>query len=181
MKKAVFLLLFCFSLASCSRKNYIKAEEQETLVKEEIILEEKTPSVSYVFDIDSFKFLDEYPKTIAGIKALYPNELFEERIAGNEVKGIVGKYVYSLDSLNIQFGFWGDTPEEADLKTVEILNPDYQCKSIQVIGMTVEEIERISGEKLKPDKNIKIYTDLNFLSIRTKNGIVQNYIIMELL
>jgi len=184
MKSFIFLFLCSFLLASCLEKKDSKEGEQEEerqdIPNQEMLAQEaQKPDVSYVFDIDSFKYLDEFPRTIAGIKTIYPDEPFEERAFETNVKGM-GDYAYSVRSPNIWFGFWGDTIEAADLKTVEIFNPDYQCKSMQVIGMAVNDLEKISDEKLKPDGNIKIYTERYFLSIRTKDGIVQNYLIMEL-
>ena len=183
MKALTVFLLICSLFASCSKKDYSNErnqadENQETLTQEAGILEAEVSNTSYVFDIDSFRYLEEFPKTIEDIKGMYPEELFEESIFENTGKGPMGDYAYTLRSPNIWFSFWGNTVEEANLLVVEIFSKEYQCKSIQVIGMSVEELERISGKKLTPEKNVRIYTELYILVIETGDGIVQSYKIL---
>ena len=177
--KTITVLLFCFLLCSCSKKGNSSLEKQKDEKLEVLSQEIQQPDTFYVFDIDSFLFLDEFPKTIAGIKTFFPDEHFEEKTFENDVKGLMGKYVYSLRSANIHFGFWGDTTEEAVLLTVEIFSPEYQCKSIQIIGMSAEDIENISGNKLNRDKRINISTDLYVLSITTDGNVVKSYTILR--
>jgi hypothetical protein len=184
MKTIAVILLFCSLFCSCSKRDYSNAEKQEE-EKQEVLTQEtpgqetQSPDVSYVFDIDSFLFLDEFPKTITDIKVLFPDEHFEEKTFENDVKGLLGEYVYSLYSANIRFGFWGDTTEEAVLLTSEIFNPKYQCKSMQIIGMPVKELESLSGNKLDPDKKINISNDLYVLSIKTDGNTVKSYTILR--
>ena len=173
--KTIAIVLLAFALfSSCSKKNYSREEKQETLNHEE----SPTPEALYVFDIDSFKYLDEFPRSIAGIKALYPDEDFKERVSENTGKGPLGEYIYSLTSSNIQFIFWGDSIDEANLLVVEIFNAEYQCRTIKVIGMSAEELEHLSGKKLTRDKTIVISTELYVLTFETKEGVVQNYFII---
>ena len=186
MKTIAILLVSCLLFSSCLKKENLnekrtEEEKQEVLSQETLGQEvQKIETSSYVFDIDSFKYLDEFPRTINGIKEMYPNESFEEKVSKRLGKSIhIGEYAYSLNSPNIQFGFWGDTTEEAILFTVEIFNSDYQCENMQVIGMSAEELEFVSNRKLNLDKNIIIYTESHDgLIIMTKNGIVINYLIV---
>ena len=62
-----------------------KEEKQEALRQKILDQETQEPDASYEFDIDSFMFLDEFSKTIAGIKALFPDEFFEEKTFENDV------------------------------------------------------------------------------------------------
>ena len=172
MKPVIVLLIFTM-LASCSKKVY--SESQPDAPSQET----HNQYASFVFDIDLFGFLDEFPRSIAGIKAMYPDEGFEEKTFVNTGKGPLGEYAYTLRTSNIYFNFWGDTIEDAILLGVEIFNPDYQCKTMRIIGMPAEELESLSGKKLTLDKTIVIYTELYGLIIRTKDGIVQNYLIIE--
>jgi hypothetical protein len=187
MKTIAVLLLSCFLLFSCSKKDNSNRgtqgeEKLEALSQEKVIQEIQIPDVSYVFDIDSFKFLNEFPRTIAGIKAMYPDEVFEERTVESKGGGKsmhLGNYAYFLKSPNIQLGYWGDTIEDAILFELDIFTPEYQCETMQVIGMGAEELERVSGKKLTLDKTIAIYTELHEgLIISTKEGIVQSYTIL---
>jgi len=171
MKTITVLLLACFLFSSCSKNEYSNMEKQ----KEATL----SPDAFYVFDIDSFLFLDEFPKTIADIKALFLEEHFEEKIFENDVKGLLGKYVYSLYSTNIRFGFWGDTKEEAVLLTSEIFTSKYQCDTMQIIGMSVKDLENISGKKIDPDKKINISNGLYVLSIKTDGNTVKSYTILR--
>jgi hypothetical protein len=156
-----------------------KEKNQKELSKELLDNEMKSPDASYTFDIDSFKFLDEFPRTIEGIKTIFPNEFFEEKTFENDVKGLMGEYVYSLYSANIHFGFWGDTTEDAVLLTVEIFTSKYQCSTMQIIGMPVEDLENLSGKRINPDKKIIIATDLYVLSIKTDGNTVKSYTILR--
>jgi len=183
MKTNTVLLLFCFLFCSCLKKDYSnterqKEEKQEVLSQEILDKEIQNPDASYVFDIESFRFIDEFPRTVVDVKTMYPYEPFEERTTKNTFKGYLGDYSYSLKSSNIQFIFWGDSIDDAELCIVEITHQDYQCKTMQVIGMAAEELERVSGKKLTRDKSIIISTDLYVLSIDTQNGIVRNYAIV---
>ena len=172
MKPVIILLIFTL-LGSCSKKVYPESQPdapgQET----------QKQYTSFVFDIDSFGFLDEFPRSIAGIKAMYPDEGFEETTFVNTGKGPLGKYAYTLRTSNIYFIFWGDTAEEAGLNVVEIFDSKYQCKTMQIIGMPVSELESLSGQKINRDKRIIIYTDLYGLSISTDGNIVQSYVIIK--
>ena len=187
MKNIVILILSSFLLFSCIKKNDLNEVEQETFEypRENIIISEDMSVHTvqelenhHVFDIDSFKYLEEFPSTIAGIKAMYPEELFEEKVINNDMKGFIGSYWYLLSSPNIRFSFLGDTTEDAYLRIVVITNIDYQCESIQVIGMNTIELEKISGKKLTLDNNINIYTELYVLVIVTENGFVNSYRIL---
>jgi hypothetical protein len=192
MKTIVVLLISCFLLSFCSKRDNPNEEKQKTISQEPVGQEIQEPEVSYtleelealrasyVFDIDSFRFINEFPRTIAGIKAMYPDEPFEEKISKNTLKGYLGDYVYSLISPNIEFIFWGNSIDDAVLNIVEIFQPNYQCKTMQIIGMSVKYLENISGKKLTMENNIRIYTDptLYFLVIETQDGIVSNYAIV---
>jgi hypothetical protein len=185
MKTIAISLIYCLLLVSCLKKvvsievNQVK-ERQGILSKEILTLETQKPDTSYVFNIESFMYLDEFPKTSAGVKEQYFDEIFEEKTQESWVMSTPsGKYVFSLNSPNIQFGFWGDTLEDAILRTVEILNSQYQCEAIQIIGMPIEELERVSNKKLT-NNNIVIINEFEIgLIIRTKDGIVKNYLIID--
>jgi hypothetical protein len=184
MKAIIVLLLSFFLFFSCLRKDHLSNEKQEEekqeVVSQEIIGQEmQGPDAFYVFDIDSFKFLDEFPRAIEDIKTFFPNEYFEEKTFENDIKGLMGNYVYSLYSANIRFGFWGDTTEEAILLTAEILTSKYQCNPMQIIGMPVKDLESLSGKKLNRDKKIIISTDLYVLSITTDGNTVKTYTILR--
>jgi hypothetical protein len=184
MKAIIVLLLSCFLFSACSKKDYSNTEKheeekQEVVSQETIDKEAQNPDISYVFDIDSFLFLDEFPKAVADIKALFPDEHFEEKTFENDVKGLFGEYVYSLYTANIRFGFWGDTIEEAVLLTSEIFNSEYQCKSMQIIGMPVKDLENVSGNKIDRDKKINISNGLYVLSIKTDGNTVKSYTILR--
>ena len=183
MKTIAVLLLSCLLIASCLKKNNSNAESkkegQEALFHETLEQETQKPDDSYVFDIDSFMYLEEFPKTIAGIKAMYPDEPFEEKTSKNDLKGFNGSYWYLFSSPNIRFSFLGDTMEGADLCIVVITNKNYQCKNVQVIDMAAEELERVSGKKLTLDKTIAIYSKSDDgLIIKTEDGIVRSYTIL---
>jgi len=190
MKAITVIVLSCILFSACLKKdnsNGKKPEERQKILFQETFGQEvQKPDTSYLFDIDSFKYINEFPRTITGIKEMYPDEPFEEsvfEITGSEItgkwEGPPGKYMYILRSADIRFDFFGDTDEEANLYAVDIFNSNYQCKSIQVIGMSTEELERVSGRKLNSDKNIAIYTKLyDGLIIKTKDGFVQSYSII---
>jgi len=184
MKTIIVLLLSCFLFASCLKKNRTDIEKHEEdglkmCNQETAGSQQQMSSASYVFDIESFMYINEFPKTIADIKVLYPNVSFEERMSESIGEGPMGNYAYSLDSPYIKFGFWGDSIEEAILYTVDIFHTDYQCKPIQVIGMAIEELESVSGVKINRDKFIAIYNQFfEGLIIRTNDGIVQSYSII---
>ena len=180
MKTITILMISCFLFSFCSKNKESKTEEiQEARNQETYIQEVQTVSVSYVFDIDSFKYLDEFPSTITDIKAMYPNEAFIEEMSEYTGRYREGKYWYALTSPSIQFHFWGDSFEEAKLYDVEIFKTEYQCQTIQIIGMLAEELEIMSGEKLTRDKTIVIYNETHDgLTITTKDGIVQSYLIL---
>jgi len=178
MKTIAVLLLVSFLFSSCSKRDYSNTEKQEVLSQEISGQETRIPDASYVFDITSFKYIDEFPRTITGIKAMYLDESFEEKVLEitGKFDGPAGKYMYLLRTPDIRFDFFGDTAEEAILCSVDIFNSNYQCESMQVIGMPAEELERVSGLKLNLDKNIAIYNELhNGLIITTKGGFVQSY------
>jgi hypothetical protein len=175
--KTLTILLLIALLLSCSKKVY--QERTDDIQPDPSGQEIQNIETTFVFDIDSFKFLDEFPKTIAEIKTMYPDEDFEESISANSWKHPVGDNFYMLKSSNINFVFLGDTIEEAILCIVEIYNTKYQCKSMQVIGMPIEELENASGEKLTRDKTVVIFTPLYGLTISTKDGVVQNYLIID--
>ena len=193
----IIMLLIFFLFASCSPKDDLAKnqpdlsyqeeqglsyqEKQDTSYQEEqgTSYQEKQAS-SYIFDIDSFGFLEEFPSSILEIKAMYPDEDFEERTFESNGRGVpLGDYAYTLRSDNIHFSFWGDTIEDATLQVVEIFNPQYQCKPMQVIGMPSEELVNLSGKKLDGDRKIAIFTELYGLTIQTKNGIVQSYLVIR--
>ena len=184
MKTMTILLLGCFLFVSCSKKEYSievkqEAEGRETLIQETAIQEMQKSDISYVFDIDSFKYLDEFPRTIAGIKEMYPDEAFEEKTSENDLKGFLGSYWYGLSSPNVRFSFLGNTVEDANLRIAIITSTDYQCETMQIIGMSAEELENVSGVKLTLDKTIRVSTELYILVIETKDGIVTSYRILE--
>ena len=184
MKTIAVMVLSCILFSACQKKYYSddgKQEEDYIELPGQEILDQKTqiPDAIYVFDIDSFLFLDEFPKTIADIMVLFPDEHFEEKTFENDVKGLMGEYVYSLYSANIRFGFWGDTIDEAVLLTSEIFNQEYQCKSMQIIGMSVKDLENVSGKKIDPDKKINISNGLYVLSIKTDGNTVKSYTILR--
>ena len=185
MKPITIIIFGCILFSACLKKdnpNGEKPEEkQEILFQETLGQEAQKPDASYVFSIDSFKYIDEFPRTITGIKTMYPDEPFEEKMfeITERFDGPPGKYMYSLRSPDIRFDFYGDTDEEASLYAVDIFNLNYQCKSMHVIGMPVEVLERVSGLRLNLDKNIAIYTELHDgLIIKTKDGFVQSYSII---
>ena len=180
MKTIVILLLSCFMFTFCQKKNNLdeaRQDEEKQISQNAISQEEQKANFTYVFDIDSFKFLEEFPGTIEGIKAMYPDEPFEVDISENDDR-FSGSYFYGFKSSNITFYFNGNTMEDAKLYEVDIFNPEYQCKSIQVIGMNVSELESVSGEKLKPENNIRIYSEKYILVIETQDNIVSNYWIL---
>ena len=185
MKTFAILLMSCLLFVSCSKKDSLNEEKhgeggQEVFGQEMLAQEVEKSKVFYLFDIESFKFIDEFPSTIDGIKALYPSENFEEDTIEHSVKGYLGKYAYTLKSPNIRFSFIGDTMEEAYLQIVVILNAEYQCKVMQIIGMSTEELENVSSKKLTRDKTIAIYSEKDDgLIIETQDGIVQSYTILR--
>jgi len=182
MKIIVVILISCLLFVSCQKKDSLneenQVEEKQKLLSQEPIVHEKKSDNSYVFDIDLFKYLDEFPRKIAGIKEMYSNEPFEEQIFDNDLKGFLGLYWYTLSSPNIRFSFLGDTIEDAKLRIVVITNSNFQCETMQVIGMPVEELERVSGKKLTLDKTIRVSTALFILVIETKEDIVSSYRIL---
>jgi len=184
MKRSVYFQLFFIIAAvvftTCRNPKDSLKEEKQLEEQQKIFLQEAQKfDISYVFDIDLFMYLDEFPRTIVGIKEMYQNESFEEKVYERIGKtGPPGNFVYSLDSPNIQFGFWGNSHEEAILYAVDIFNPSYQCKSVQVLGMTVEELENVTGQKLARDGILRVSTDSYTLSIKTKDGIVNTYTII---
>ena len=202
--KLIIMSLIFFLFASCSSKEDLARNLPDSSYQEEQVTsdisdmdlsyqEEQATSdifdmdLSYreeqatsdIFDIDSFGFLEEFPFSILEIKAMYPDENFEERTYESDGRGVpLGNYAYTLRSDNIRFSFWGNTIEDAALKVVEIFNPQYQCNTMQVIGITAEELENLSGKKLDLDKKIVIFTKLYSLTIQTKDGTVQSYTIV---
>jgi len=185
MKIISILILSCFLYSSCIKREHFNevetVEEKNNLFSQEIVTQENdNGEASYIFDIKSFKFLNEFPQTITSIKELYVNENFQEINSENDVKGLIdmGKYVYSLISPNIRFVLLGNSIDETKLLTVEIFNRDFQCRSMQVIGMTTDELIRISGEELTIDGIIRISTEFYVLSIKIKEDIVQSYVII---
>jgi len=183
MKTIIAILFSCFLFSSCLKMenlSEIKQEinEQEQQYQEVIVQEIHTPDILYIFDIDSFKYLDEFPRTIEGVKELYPDEPFEESLSEYGGKSYLGAYGYSLRSSNIQFIFGGDAIDELELRVVDIFNSNYQCEPIQVIGMTIEKLEKISGKNQTHEKAIKISSELYILLIETKNGIASSYSIL---
>jgi len=182
MKSIVIILIICFLLSFCSKRDNSNEEKQETLIKESVVQKIQEPEVikvSYVFDIDSFRFLDEFPKTIEGIKAMYPDEDFEEKTSPSAIKGLLGENWYTLESKNIIFSYLGDTIDEAVLYMVEFFTSKYQCDTMQIIGMPVKDLENISGKELNRDKEINISTDLYVLSIITDGNTVKTYTILR--
>ena len=184
MKTITVLLLACFLFYSCSKKDNANSERQEE-EKQEVtsqeILDKETQSQdsSYVFDIEAFRFLEEFPLSISGIKAMYPNENFEEKASTSEIKGLSEENWYSLESQNITFDCLGDNIDEAILYVVEVFTPEYQCSSMQIIGMPVKALEDTSGNKLNRDKKINISNGLYVLSITTDGSNVKSYMILR--
>ena len=184
MKIITSFLMCCILFISCPKKENLNNVNYEEARPEKIYLdileqEMQKPNVSYIFDIDSFRYLDEFPRTITGIKAIYPDEPFEERVFENTGKGPLGNYIYTLRTNNIWFSFWGDTIEDANLLVVEIFDEKYQCENMQVIGMSAEELEKVSGKMLTRDMTIREFTELYILVIQTKDGVVTKYMILE--
>ena len=69
--KIIVLLLSCFLLSVCLKK--VDSIDKRTEIGKYGVLDKKTfipeiqkPDASYVFDIDSFNYLDEFPRTITG-------------------------------------------------------------------------------------------------------------------
>ena len=178
MKTIAVLLMSCFLLSFCSKRNNSNEEKQEVISNEILNQDTQKPDISYIFDIESFRYLDEFPKTIEGIKAMYPNEPFEEKVSENKLKGFVGAYWYLLKSPNIEFRFLGDSIDDAVLNIVLIYQLDYQCKTMQIIGMNAKDLEDVSGRKLTRDGAISISTELYILYIETQDGIVKDYKIL---
>jgi hypothetical protein len=191
MKNFAILFMCCFLLSYCSKKDINNEEKKEVLNQEPILQETQeiefsyTPEESevsrtvYVFDIASFRFLDEFPWSILEIKAMYPNENFEEKTSSSNVKGLFGENWFSLESKNISFSYLGENIDESILYIVEIFTPEYQCSTMQIIGMPVKDLESLSGKKINMDKNIFITTDLYVLSIETDGDIVKSYTILR--
>jgi hypothetical protein len=189
MKNFAILFICCFLLSYCSKKDNNNEEKKEVLNQEPILQTQEievsyTPEESevsrtvYVFDIESFRFLDEFPWSILEIKAMYPDEDFEEKTSTNEVKGLFGDW-FSLESQNISFSYLGENIDEAILYIVEIFTPKYQCNTMQIIGMPVKDLENLSGKEINLDKKIFITTDLYVLSIETDGDIVKSYTILR--
>jgi len=93
MKATTVLLLACFLFSFCSKRDYSNTEKQEEEKQEALsqeILDQKTqiPDAFYVFDIESFRFLEEFPLSIFDIKAMYPYENFKEKASTSEIKGL---------------------------------------------------------------------------------------------
>jgi len=184
MKTIIVLLLCCFLFSSCSKRDYSNSEKQEE-EKQEVLSQEildqdtQIPTAYYVFDIESFRFLEEFPLSISDIKATYPDENFEEKASTSEIKGLSEKNWYSLESQNIIFDCMGKTIDDAILYVVEIFTPKYQCDTMQIIGMPVKNLESISGHKIDPDKKINISNGLYVLSITTDGNNVKSYLILR--
>jgi len=185
MKTITVLLLCCFLFFSyCSKKDYSidekQKEEKRDVISQELLDQETQKlDVFYIFDIESFRFLDEFPWTISEIKTAYPEESFKEETTTSEIKGIFEENWYSLESQNIAFSYLGENIDEAVLYIVEIFTPKYQCDSMQIIGMPVKDLESVSGKKLDRDKKINISTDLYALSITTDGNTVKTYTILR--
>jgi len=149
------------------------------------MLDQKTQSkeTAYVsdcvFDIESFRFLDEFPWSITDIRAMYPDESFEEKTSTSGIKGLFGENWYSLESQDITFDYLGKSIDEAILYVVEIFTPKYQCDTMQIIGMPVKDLEIISGHKPDPDKKINISNGLYVLSIATDGNTVKSYTVLR--
>jgi len=184
MKTITILFLCGLLFCSCSKKDYPnpgKQEEEklETFSQELLDQETESQDASYVFDIESFRFLDEFPWSYFEIKEMYPNENFEEKASISEIKGLFDDNWYSLESQDITFDYLGGNIDEAILYIVEIFTPKYQCNTMQIIGMPVKDLESLSGNKLNLDKEIVFSTDLYVLSITTDGNIVKSYTILR--
>jgi hypothetical protein len=134
-----------------------------------------------VFDIDDFGFLSEFPATISGIKEKYPDEYFEFSTTKNGFDPTIawGEYIYLLSSPdNIIFTLYGNSEEEARVYIARVLNPNYQCEKLQIIGASAEKIENISGKELDQDKCILISIEGYVLVIVTESGVVINYAVV---
>jgi hypothetical protein len=177
--KTITVLLFCFLLFSCLKKDNSSLGKQKVISHEMLDQEIQGQDVAYVFDIELFRFLDEYPWSFFEVGVMYPDENFEEKTSTSEIKGLFGDNWYSVESENITFNFLGETIDEAILYVVEILTPEYQCDTMQIIGMPVKDLESLSGKKLNPDKKIIISTDLYVLSISTDGNTVKSYTILR--
>jgi len=176
----LFFVIAAVVFTTCRNPKDSLNEEKQLEEQQKIFLQEVQKfDISYVFEIDSFKYLEEFPRTIAGIKALYYDESFIEKTSKNDLKGFLGSYWYTLSSPNVIFSFLGDTMEDANLLIATITHLNYQCKTMQVIGMSVEQLEHVSGKRLTQDKTIRISTELYILIIETNNGIVSSYTILE--
>jgi len=164
-----------------------REEKQEVPSQEMLDQETQGQDVSYVFDhvfdyvfdIESFRFLDEFPWSISEIRAMYPDENFEEKTSTSEIKGLSEENWYSLESQDITFDYLGENIDEAILYIVEIFTPKYQCNTMRIIGMPVRDLESLSGNKLNLDKKINISTDLFDLSITTDGTTVKSYKILR--
>jgi len=184
MKAIIVLLLVCFLFSSCSKKDYSNTEKheeenQEVVSQETINKETQVTDTSYVFDIEAFLFLEEFPLSISEIKDMYPNENFEEKTSTSEIKGLSEKNWYSLESQDIIFDCMGKTIDEAILYVVEIFTSKYQCNTMQIIGMPVNDLENVSGNKIDRDKKINISNGLYVLSIKTDGNTVKSYTILR--
>jgi hypothetical protein len=182
----VFVLIL--GIISCERR-VMNDEDKEVIDNkfstEEIIGGSNTSdrNHTYVFNLDSFLYIEEFPKTIDGVKEEYKDEVFEE--SSFEMGGhSLGDYKYVLASKNIEFTFYGNTKEDAKLQIVEIYTPLYQCPNIQIIGMTSTGIKELIGNSIKYNKegnNLRIVTDDWMYNIRIdiENDVVIGYLIAE--
>jgi len=72
----------------------------------------------------------------------------------------------------------GKNIDEVILYVVEIFTPKYQCNTMQIIGMSVWDLENVSGKKIDPDKKINS-NGLYVLSIKTDGNTVKSYTILR--
>jgi hypothetical protein len=81
MKKIVTVMVFSLVFVINCVKTQQVSEDVSDQKKEtnSFVPTEQEISANYIFDIDTFGYLEEYPQTIAGIKELYPDEQFDEK------------------------------------------------------------------------------------------------------
>jgi hypothetical protein len=180
----IFFLVF-YAVLSCAKnkEGTVSVEDaaeraQNSEYVDEEVMEDSRNEEVYVFNIDSFGFLKEFPQTIDEVKEKYHDIVFEEVMQESSMKGLA-KFVFSLNSPYIEFNFWGDTRETAKLRVVQIWDAQFQCETVQIIGASTAGLAKLTGKTVDRDGNISIVNDWYILRIKTENEIVVSYTILE--